>query len=93
MPRGRYGFVIFVRSTHPNAGAWAGRIIGRKKSFTLPFSTIGSATVYRTKERAESAVVLLAAEHPHVIGRIEIQSYAEAREMKLERAHDFTATG
>lgn len=84
------GYAVFVRSTHPNAGAW---VSTRKKSQGLKaVYLIENATQFERKKDAEALAVFVAATYPHVIGRVEIiESPAwQDQEHRTLRWHDFT---
>ena len=84
------GYAVFVRSTHPNAGAWVSK--RRKADGLKAVYLIENATQFERKKDAEALAVLVSALFPHVIGRVEIveSDNWQDQESRTLRWHDFT---
>lgn len=77
MPKGHYGFVLFVRRMDAYSNVWVSRYPS-KKGYFIPSVSLEVAMVFRTRTRAEAVALLVAARNPSTIGQIEVQSYQDA---------------
>lgn len=90
MARRVFRYVLWVHSTHPEAGAWVKVKDGNPPKFE-PVDQRRSATRFAKESEAEAASILLATAYPHVIGRIQIEThFLGERPDWSRRIHDFT---